>query len=53
MTEKSNAAPGGNPRDSATEITEGTEEGCFIMIFEFSVHSVSSVARIFCAFLRK
>ena len=33
---------GRNPRDSATEITEGTEERHNIMIFEFSVLSVSS-----------
>jgi hypothetical protein len=39
---------GRNPRDSATEITEGTEGRQSILIFEFSVFSVLSVAGIWC-----
>lgn len=42
--------PGRNPRDSATKITE--RRHC-IMMLEFSVFSVHSVAKIFCASLCK
>jgi hypothetical protein len=37
--------------DSATEITEDTEGRHFIKIFEYSVLSVPSVARVFCPLL--